>query len=372
VPLGVSTQAGANVVHPLEGAAAVVMLAETVDAVIGVDTHTDTHTACLIDAAGRELAVVTVEATPAGCRKLLEWSGQVACGPRLVWAVEGSRSHGAGLLRTLRAQHQTVIEAGRPQRAGRRPGGKSDPADARLAARTVLSAVHHAQPRCDGDREALRILLVAREHANNTRTAAINTFKALLLTAPDQLREPLRRLSTPRQTAACAVIRVHARHTTIKTVLRLTLRSLARQIRQLDQQIRANTKQLNDLVATMMPALLDEPGVGAVCAAQLLIAWSHPGRCRSEAAFASLAGVSPLPASSGRIVRHRLNRFGDRALNRALHTIVNWRMIHGHEPTQHYLARRRAEQKTDTEIRRCLKRYAARHLFRIMENAAAT
>jgi hypothetical protein len=89
VPLGVSTQAGANFVHPLEGAAAVIMLAETVDAVIGVDTHTDTHTACLIDSAGRELAAVTVEATPAGYRKLLGWSGQVACGPRLVWAGVG-------------------------------------------------------------------------------------------------------------------------------------------------------------------------------------------------------------------------------------------------------------------------------------------
>jgi transposase len=97
-----------------------------------------------------------------------------------------------------------------------------------------------------------------------------------------------------------------------------------------------------------------------------------PGRCRSEAAFAALAGVSPLQASSGRVTRHRLNRFGDRNLNRALHTIVNWRMIHGHEPTQHYLTRRRAQQKSDNEIRRCLKRYTARHLFRLMESAATT
>ncbi|MGC5023079.1 IS110 family transposase [Micromonospora sp. DT47] len=348
------------------------MLAESVDAVIGVDTHTDTHTACLVDGAGREVATVTVEATPDGYCDLIAWAVQQAPGPRLTWAVEGCRSHGAGLLRALLAAGQQVVEAGRPQRVGRRPGGKSDPADARLAARTTLAAAHHAQPRSDGDREALRILLVAREHANATRTAAINVFKALLLTAPDQLREPLRRQSTPRQTAACALLRVHARHTPAERVLRQTLRSLAQRIRLLDKEIRANERQLHDLVDAIMPALLAEPGVGAVSAAHLIIAWSHPGRCRSEAAFAALAGVSPLQASSGRITRHRLNRFGDRQLNRALHTIVNWRMIHGHEPTQHYLTRRRAQQKSDAEIRRCLKRYTARHMFRLMETAGRT
>jgi transposase len=119
--------------------------------------------------------------------------------------------------------------------------------------------------------------------------------------------------------------------------------------------------------AAMMPELLAESGVGPISAAHLLIAWSHPGRCRSEAPFAALAGVSPLKASSGRVKRHRLNRFGDRNLNQALHTIVNWRMIHGHQPTQRYLTRRRTEQKSDAEIRRCLKRYTARHMLRLME-----
>ncbi len=345
------------------------MLAESVDAVIGVDTHTDTHTACLLDGTGREVATVTVEASPDGYGELIAWAVQQTPGPRLTWAVEGCRSHGAGLLRALLAAGQQVVEAGRPHRARRRPGGKSDPADARLAARTALAAAHHAQPGSDGDREALRILLVAREHATTVRTAAVNVFKALLLTAPDQLREPLRRQSTPRQTAACAVLRVHVRHSPAERVLRQTLRSLAQHIRLLDKQIRGNERQLRDLVDAVMPALLAEPGVGPVSAAHLIIAWSHRGRCRSEAAFAALAGVSPLPASSGRVTRHRLNRFGDRQLNRALHTIVNWRMIHGHEPTGQYLARRRRQQKSDAEIRRCLKRYTARHLFRLMEAA---
>jgi transposase len=191
-----------------------------------------------------------------------------------------------------------------------------------------------------------------------------------VLTAPDHLRDSLRHKSTPRQTAACAVLRTHASYSTSERVLRQTLRTLAQQIRGLDKEIRANERQLHQLVSALIPALLAEPGVGPISAAHLIVAWSHRGRCRSEAAFATLAGVSPVPASSGRITRHRLNRFGDRRLNRALHTIVNWRMIHGHQPTQHYLTRRRAQQKTDAEIRRCLKRYTARHLFRVLEAAA--
>jgi transposase len=152
-------------------------------------------------------------------------------------------------------------------------------------------------------------------------------------------------------------------------VLRAELR-LATHIGTWDRELRANKAQLHQLVSQMMPALLDQPGVGPMSAAQLLVSWSHPGRCRSEAAFAALAGVSPLPASSGKIIRHRLNPFGDRQLNRALHVIVNWRMLH-HSGTRDYMTRR-AEQKTDPEIRRCLKRYAARQLYRLMEAAATT
>jgi transposase len=348
------------------------MLADIVDAVIGVDTHTDTHTACLLDDTGRELAVVTVEAAPRGYAGMLAWAAEHAPGPGLLWAVEGCRSHGAGLARALKRAGQRVVEAGRPARVGRRPGGKSDPADARLAARQALAAARHTQPREDGNREALRILLVARDHTATTRTAAVNIFKSLLLTAPDELRERLRHLSTARQTAACAALRTNAGHDPLERVRRQTLRHLAQQIRLLDKELRSNERQLRELVDVIMPALRAEPGVGAMSAAQLIVAWSHPGRCRSDSAFAALAGVSPIEASSGRITRHRLNRFGDRQLNRALHTIVTWRMIHGHEPTQHYLTRRRTQQKTDPEIRRCLKRYAARHLFRLMETAVST
>ena len=199
----------------------------------------------------------------------------------------------------------------------------------------------------------------------------MNTLKALILGAPDDLRQVLRGLSTPNQASKCRGLRVHARQPIAEQILRAELRRLATHIGALDRELRASKAQLRKLVAQVMPVLLDQPGVGPMSAAQLLVSWSHRGRCRSEAAFAALAGVSPLEASSGRITRHRLNRFGDRELNRALHVIINWRMLH-HATTERYLARRRAEQKTDSEIRRCLKRYAARQLFRLMETATAT
>ena len=257
-----------------------------------------------------------------------------------------------------------------PRATRLRPGGKSDPADAARAARDALSAGRLAQPRADGSREALRILLTARAQASTARTAAVNTLKALLLGAPDNLRQPLRGLSTPRQARRCRSLRVHASQPVNEQILRAELRRLATHIGAWDRELRANKAQLRQLVTQIMPALLDQPGVGPMSAAQLLVSWSHPGRFRSEAAFAALAGVSPLEASSGKITRHRLNPFGDRQLNRALHVIINWRMLH-HGPTQAYLARR-AGHKTEREIRRCLKRYAARQLFRLMETASAT
>jgi transposase len=347
------------------------MLADIADAVIGVDTHTDTHTACLIDRLGRQLAVVTVPADDRGCQMMLAWAHRNAPGPRLAWSLEGTRSHGLGLTRYLHARGQLVAEAGRPARVSRRPGGKSDPADAARAARDALSAERLAQPRTDGRREALRILLTARAQATTARTAAVNTLKALLLGAPDDLRRELRGLSTPRQASRCRGLRVHPSQPIAEQVLRAELRRLASHISGWDKELRANKAQLRQLVAQAMPVLLAQPGVGPMSAAQLLVSWSHKGRCRSEAAFAALAGVSPLEASSGRITRHRLNRFGDRELNRALHVIIKWRMLN-HAKTQNYTAQRRAGQKTDPEIRRCLKRYAARQLFRLMETAATT
>jgi transposase len=323
----------------------------------------------MLDRLGRQISATTIPADPAGCRMLLAWARRNTPGPQLAWSVEGTRSHGLGLTRYLLAHGQLVTEAGRPERASKRPGGKSDPADAARAARDALAADRLAQPRADGSREALRILLTARAQASTARTAAVNTLKALILAAPDDLRQQLRALSTPRQARKCRSLRVHASQPIADQVLRAELRRLAAHIGAWDTELRANKKRLRQLVAEVMPVLLEQPGVGPMSAAQLLVSWSHKGRCRSEAAFAALAGVSPLEASSGKVTRHRLNRFGDRELNRALHVIVNWRMLH-HAKTKKYLARRRTEQRSDHEIRRCLKRYAARQLFRLMEASA--
>ena len=347
------------------------MLAENINAVIGVDTHTDTHSASLVSPLGAELAHITVPATGAGYLQLLEWATEHAPGPRLAWAVEGTRSHGAGLTRLLTSSGQTVIEAARPPRRNARPGGKSDPRDALLAARQALSAAHHAQPRGDGPREALRLLLVVRNTSALARTAAINTLKALILTA--QTTSANNCVVAPSSTSLPASADCASKAATPSNgrTLMAALRGLASRIRVLDQDMRANERALTDIVRSVLPELLDQPGLGPFSAAQLLVAFSHPNRCRNEAEFAALGGVAPLEASSGRVVRHRLNRHGDRQLNRALHTIATSRMRY-HDETKTYRDRRIAEGKSDYEIRRCLKRSISRALYRLMQRTLAS
>jgi len=362
-------------------------LGEQVDAVIGVDTHTDTLSACLVNPVGAVLAEITEPANPVGYRRLLTWStkeqAKHGC-PRLVWAVEGTRSHGAGVTRALRTAGQLVLEATRPPRAARRPGGKSDPKDAVHAARAALANTHHAEPRADGPREALRMLLGVRSAALTARTDAINELKALIMQAPDELRGRLRGLTSSAQIAACRRLRVPAtpdpvavRHdpqvvlVDAETRARLAcMRRLARRIGDLTIEIDDAADEIHTLVHALDPGLLAEVGVGPITAAQILISWSHAGRLRSEAAFAALAGVSPLDASSGAQQRHRLNRHGDRALNSALHTIAVTR--ERCDPrTKTYIQRRVSEGKSRREARRMLKRYLARHIYRHLERAAS-
>lgn len=344
------------------------MIAEHIDAVVGVDTHTDTHSGCLVSPLGVQIATLTVPATGAGYLQLLRWAIEHAPGTRLVWAVEGTRSHGAGLVRTLINSGQAVVEAARPPRRNSRPAGKSDPRDAYLAARQALAAEHVAQPRSDGPREALRLLLVSRNTAALARTAAVNTLKAFVLTAPDELRSQLRDLTVPNQLSRINRLRARASDTLERRTLVQVLRELAARIAGLDRDLRANEQALTATIREVLPELLEQVGVGAFSAAQLIVSFSHAGRCRSEAAFAALGGVAPLEASSGRVVRHRLNRHGDRQLNRALHTITMSRLRYD-PATKAYRDRRTAEGKSEREIRRCLKRYIARSLYRQMNTA---
>jgi transposase len=344
------------------------ILADRADVVVAVDTHTDTHSAAVLSPVGAVLAELTVASDPAGHARLLAWASRHTEALRRVWIIDGARSHGIGLTRDLRQAGEEVIDAPRVAGQGRRRGGKSDTLDAIHIGRTALGASKLATPRSDGDREALRILLVCRRHYTDQRTATVNLFKSLILTADHDLRGNLRGLTTARQVTHAA--RLDATTSgdldPAARVRRQHLAALATQISTLDQTLAANKAQLTKLVAAMCPVLLDQPGVGPVTAAIALTAWSHRGRFRNDAAFAAFAGASPLQASSGRTVRHRLNRGGDRTLNAALHTIVITRR-RAHQPTRDYIARRTAEGKTDREINRCLKRYLARKLLRIMQ-----
>jgi transposase len=340
------------------------MLADEVDFVIGVDTHRDAHALAIVAAptGGVVLVEPWLAASPRGYRRLLRLAQAHAPGTR-AFAIEGTGSYGAGLARFLGEQRERVHELERPQRArGRR--GKSDALDAVRAARTLLGQDRLAQPRAGGQRAALQALLCVREGALQARRAALCQLRALIVTAPAQLREELRSLTRARLLSRCAAMRPGGRLADRGT--RLSLRLLARRIQLLTAEERALKREIAALAERLAPRLLAEPGLGPITAAQVLVAWSHPGRLRSEAAFARLAGAPPIPASSGMVVRHRLDRGGDRQLNRALHTIVVSRRK-SHAPTIAYIERRLGEGKSVRDAIRCLKRYLARHLFRLLE-----
>lgn len=349
------------------------MVAEMVDAVVGGDTHKNTHTLEMLSPVGASIATLEIANDEAGFAAALAWIGEHAPGPGLLVGLEGTRSYGIGLARALTHAGLNVVEVERPKREQRRGRGKSDPIDAHLAALQVLrmDADRLPIPRADGDREALRILLVGRRALSNTQTRNKNQLKALLLTGDHAERD----LASGHLSHARLVTITRRRGSTTETRLqairRAEARRLAQAIGKAERELAANHKQLRQLVDTLAPGLLTRYGIGPVSAAQAIISWSHPGRCRSEAAFAKLAGTSPIPASSGKVVRHRLNRGGDRHLNNALHTITmtRWRSC---PRTANYIARRRADGKGDGEIRRILKRYVARELYRALNATQPT
>jgi transposase len=305
------------------------MLEGNIDHVIGVDTHRDAHTAAILDSNGGLLAQLEVPSSQAGYEELLGLVAERAPGRRC-WALEGTGCYGAGLTSFLTDHGEWVTEIDRPKRTGRTQA-KSDPLDAIRAGREALSREHLATPRQRGQREALRVLQITRAGAVKVTADARRHLKALLVTAPEPLRSGLRGGTWLRQARACAAVTAQPND---PVEYRATVRAL--QVTA-ERALAAHTeaaqlgKELAILVRVVAPALLAQPGVGPVTAAQVLISWSHPGRLRSEAAFAMLAGAAPIQASSGRVVRHRLNRGGDRQLNRALHTIVMLRERY-HEP----------------------------------------
>lgn len=341
-------------------------LADRVDLVIGVDTHKHTHTAAVVTAAtGAVVASTTTATTRAGLEELLAWSRQRP--GALAWAIEGAGSYGTGLAQVLAAAGAEAYELDRPTRTRRRAGAKTDTIDAIRAAREALAREHLTRIKDTGHRAELAALITARRSAVQGAGGATRALHALVITAPGPLREHLQAPTTSAMITTATRLRPHPTWDRATSTIASVARALARRITTLTSEARAHEHAITQIVTAWRPDLLTGIGIGPIVAAQILIAWSHPGRIRSEAAFAMLSGTAPIPASSGMTTRHRLNRSGDRQLNRALHTITLTRARHDPR-TRDYIERRRAQGKTDREIRRCLKRYIARDLFRQLEH----
>ena len=327
----------------------------------GVDTHADVHVAAALDPIGGLLGVQEFPVTPAGYACLLEWLG--GFGTVCLVGIEGTGSYGAGLARHVTAAGVRVVEVDRSDRQDRRRQGKSDPLDAVSAARAAQSGRARGAPKGrDGTVEAIRVLMVAKRSARSERIQTINQARSLVLTGPDDLRARFARHTVAALIAELASLRPRP-GSTVGYATRIALRELGRRAEFLDGQIARLDELIIPLVTARAPALLALHGVGPDTAALLLIAaGDHPARLRAEAAWAHLCGVAPIPASSGKVTRRRLNRGGDRQANHALWQIVITRMS-SHPATRAYAARRAKEGLSKTEIIRCLKRHVARQVY---------
>jgi transposase len=328
----------------------------------GVDTHADMHVAAALDPVGGLLGVQEFPATAAGYASLLGWLG--GFGPVCLVGIEGTGSYGAGLSRHVTAAGIRVIEVDRSDRQDRRRQGKSDPLDAVSAARAAQSGrARGASKGRDGAVEAIRALMVAKRSAAGERTQTINQARALVLTGPEDLRARFTGHTAAALVAELASLRPRPGSSTVGYATRIALRELGRRAQFLDAQLERLDELIGPLAAARAPGLLALYGIGPNTAALLLIAaGDHPGRLRSEAAWAHLCAAAPIPASSGKTIRHRLNPGGDRQANHALWRIVFTRMG-SHPATRAYVERRTAEGKSKKEIIRCLKRYVAREVY---------
>jgi len=327
----------------------------------GVDTHADMHVAAALDAIGGLLGVAEFPATPAGYGRLLCWLG--GFGTVCLVGVEGTGSYGAWLARYLAAAGVRVVEVDRSDRQDRRRAGKSDPIDAVSAARAAQSGRARGAPKGrDGSVEAIRALMVAKRTTRSERTQTINQARSLVLTGPDDLRVRFTGHTAGGLVAELASLRPRPGDI-VGYATRIALRELGRRAEFLDCQLERLDELIVPLVTARAPDLLALYGVGPDTAALLLVAaGDHPGRLRSEAAWAHLCAAAPIPASSGRVTRHRLNPGGDRQANHALWRIVITRMS-SHPPTRAYVELRSKEGLSKKEIIRCLKRYVAREVY---------
>lgn len=335
---------------------------------MGVDTHQRTHHAAVLDSAGRRLGDREFPVTGAGYAALHQWAASF--GPVGVVGVESTGSYGAGLARHLLTHEITVHEVPRPEKAVRVHQGKSDAIDAYSAAQQVLSGRASGQAKLTtGLVEALRTIKIPRDGAVKDRTRAYSQLRDLITTAPTELHDALIGLSGKQRVSRVLAMRPDLSRIADPTqATKAALQTLARRIRALDAEIKTADAQITSLVEKICPTLLALPQVGPQTSAQLAItAGENIDRMRTEATFAKLCGVAPLPASSGKHTRHRLNRGGDRKANCALHMIIVGRLAR-HQPTIDYLQRRRSDGKTDREIIRCLKRHLIRSIYAALRN----
>jgi len=329
----------------------------------GVDTHADTHVAAAVDHNGGLLGIESFPADQSGFEELLGWL--VGFGPVARIGVEGTGSWGVGLSRFLHDQEVMVVEVDRPNRQQRRKQGKSDPTDAVSAARAALSGTATVTPKSRNGRvEEMRVLLVARRSARQQRIQSLNQLRHLVFCAPEEIRTRFMDRPKTGLVSEAANMRPHKGSDPIIYQTNLVIRNLARRVKSLHAEMRVIDETLRSLIEETAPGLVALHGVGTDTAASLLVtAGDNPDRIHNERSWAHLCGVTPIPASSGKTTRHRLNRGGDRQANAALYRIVLTRMS-SHDETRRYVKRRRQEGLNTAEIMRCLKRYVARQTFK--------
>lgn len=332
----------------------------------GVDTHKNLHVAAVVDERDRLIASRSFATTRQGYRQMLAWMRSFGQLDRV--GVEATGTYGAGLLRHLQAAGVEVLEVTAPDKPDRRRRGKNDDLDAEAAAHAAFAGKRAVTPKTrDGMIEALRVLKACRKTAVTARRVALQMIQNTIVCAPDDLRDTLRRMTRMQLVRTLAAWRPDLTdYRNSLSAYRIALKSLARRYLELHDEIADLDDMIAAIVDELAPELVARNSIGHGSAAQLLLtAGDNPKRLRSEASFAALCGVSPIPASSGKTTRHRLNRGGDRAANSALHIVAIGR-LRTDERTQAYVARRIAEGHSKLEAIRCLKRYIAREVFTLL------
>ncbi|KQN53593.1 transposase [Serratia sp. Leaf51] len=329
--------------------------------ILGADTHLDIHVGAVLSYAGKLLGTKVIQTNQVGYEELFDWV--LTFGSLERAGIEGTGAYGAGRTRFLIKKGLDVLEINRPDRSKRRLKGKSDPLDAENAARTVLSGSTKAVPKLQsGACEALRIISVARRSAVKAKTQAINQLRALLVSAPQDIRDMMWK-SKPHECVTACMSFESAEKSPLFLALCCTLRSLTKRWLALAEELTQLDELLDNLIQEYAGSLRRPFGVGPQTAAILLaVAGENPERLKNEAALTSLCGVNPLPASSGKTIRHRLNRGGSREVHNALWTIALVRM-RSDPRTKVYVQRRTGEGLSTKKILRCLKRYIVQELY---------